>query len=552
MATPQNQPKAAVIRYDPLEGRNGWSEVIRTIPAWLISAAIHGVLVFLFLLVFNEQVAKASEDEKKKEEAQAAQETQKVNTKIDPPKPEEEPELTNIDVGVNVKEQTNYDVNRIEEVSVPGPVDPNKAIGIVGAPEGPPVTVPPPPGTGRGTGGAADLPGLPGGGVVDPNLMKGGFGGLKVSGGFGGRSGATRERLVTEGGGSKASEAAVAKGLMWLALHQAPQGHWALDQFNLHARGHINAGVFINENISGKGQKNDTAGVAFGLLPFLAAGITHKPSGRPLDDQYCKTVKRALDWMILNQGKDGRFGGSSMYEHGLASIAICEAYGLSADPALKYPAQKALDYIIRAQDPNGGGWRYHPKEAGDTSVVGWQVMALKSGQMSGLSVPNITLKGAERYLDACESTDGGGYGYTGPGDSPTMSSVGLLCRQYLGTPRRNNNLRTGVEKLMKNYPPSAQRNIYYEYYATQVFHHMGGEYWEFWNKGTNGKNGMRDVLLGRQDKDGSFNPAGDAHSGGAGGRIMCTSLSLLTLEVYYRHLPLYQRVDTEKKVEAKK
>ena len=74
---------------------------------------------------------------------------------------------------------------------------------------------------------------------------------------------------------------------------------------------------------------------------------------------------------------------------------------------------------------------------------------------------------------------------------------------------------------------------------------MGGDAWDFWNKGTTGKNGMRDILIERQEKDGSWNPQGDGHAG-AGGRIMQTSLSLLTLEVYYRHLPLYQRVDTKK------
>ena len=39
---------------------------------------------------------------------------------------------------------------------------------------------------------------------------------------------------------------------------------------------------------------------------------------------------------------------------------------------------------------------------------------------------------------------------------------------------------------------------------------------------------------------GSWSPDGDVHSG-AGGRLMMTSLAVLTLEVYYRHLPLYRR-----------
>ena len=95
-----------------------------------------------------------------------------------------------------------------------------------------------------------------------------------------------------------------------------------------------------------------------------------------------------------------------MYAHGIATIAMCEAFGLTADPTLKKHAQAALNYTIAAQDPDGGGWRYSPRAGGDTSVVGWHVMALKSGQMSGLNVPKMTLDGADKYLNACESTDG--------------------------------------------------------------------------------------------------------------------------------------------------
>ena len=72
---------------------------------------------------------------------------------------------------------------------------------------------------------------------------------------------------------------------------------------------------------------------------------------------------------------------------------------------------------------------------------------------------------------------------------------------------------------------------------------VGGPAWDTWNVR------MRDMLMAKQDKGktqgrphqvGSWSPAGDAHAG-AVGRLMITSLSVLTLEVYYRHLPLYRR-----------
>src|SRR5262245_1274699 len=122
-----------------------------------------------------------------------------------------------------------------------------------------------------------------------------------------------------------------------------------------------------------------------------------------------------------------------MYGHGLATIALCEAYGLTADPNLKRSAQSAINFIVQAQDPVSGGWRDRPREGGATSVFGWQVMALKAGQMAGLSVPRITLRGAEKWLDSVQEADGkGGHGYTSREPTPTMTAVGLLCREYLG------------------------------------------------------------------------------------------------------------------------
>jgi hypothetical protein len=535
MATPvQNPVKPLVICVDPLEGRNSWHDTLRAVPAWIISAGIHALLLFLFWLLIGDPRALAHG-----EDSTAAESVSTIIEAVEP----KEILVSEEHIGVEPGTPPGFDVPRQDDMIAPGPVSPESVVGAIGPTDTPPPVIPAPPGSGGGPGGAPEVPGLHGIGL--PQAEKGGMNGVVlIPGGRWHASGATKERIALAEGGSKLSEAAVARGLKWLALHQAPAGHWSLDQYHLHARQDLNSNRFFNDGSTGRGGKYDTAGAAFGLLPFLAAGITHKASGRAQDDQYVKTVGRALNYLLLKQGKDGAFPGS-MYEHGLATITICEAYSLTADPMLKPHAQAALNYIIKAQDPTSGGWRYSPRQGGDTSVVGWQVMALKSGQMSGLSVPNLTLKLAEKWLDSCETTDGGGFGYTGPSDAPTMTAVGLLCREYLGTPRRNPNLQNGIKKLQRNAPPHAQKNIYYEYYATQVFHHMGGGAWDDWNRGTTGKNGMRDILIERQDRDGSWNPQGDAHAG-AGGRIMQTSLSLLTLEVYYRHLPLYQRIDTKK------
>jgi hypothetical protein len=331
-----------------------------------------------------------------------------------------------------------------------------------------------------------------------------------------------RARLVERAGGNAKSEAAVAAGLEWLAAHQAADGHWSLDRFADDA----------HCDCTGPGIKNDTAGTAFGLLPFLGAGFTHRAADK--QDPYAKTVERGLAFLVKQQTKEGDFGGG-MYANGLAVLAVCQAYSLSADPALKEPAQRGLNYIVQAQDPAGGGWRYAVRQGGDTSVTGWQVQALGCGELAGLQVPPETLDRAASYLDSCE-TPNGSYGYLArSGVTPTMTASALLCREYVGWGKRPPAPEGGIT-LLRQSSPGTINSIYFNYYATQVLFTRGGPAGEEWNRK------MRDLLVKGQDQGadanhrhqkGSWSPAGDV-LGQAGGRLMTTSLALLTLEVYYR------------------
>jgi hypothetical protein len=432
---------------------------------------------------------------------------------------------TDIDPAAQAPQQDiNYNLDRKGDISVPGMVNPTESVGILdGDKNTAPTNLPLPLGTGGfGQGGAIESPFATGTTTV-PGMAGGSLTGMPLAGTFYGRSGQTREKALINGGGTKESEAAVVAGLIWLKRNQASDGRWLLDG-----------------NFRDRGTANDVAGTAFGLLPLLGAGKTHKSKS-----DFDKPVEKGLLYLIRKQDrKTGSFPGG-MYAHGLATIAMCEAYGLTQDPALRRPAQMAINYIVRAQH-SAGGWRYSPGQAGDTSVVGWQVMALKSAQMAGLDVPEITMRKAQQYLNGCCDTANEGYGYVGPGSTPTMSAVGLLCRQYLQAwGPQNLRLQNGIKNNIKPYPAGTMRNMYYFYYATQVMHHFGGESWTKWNEK------MRDTLVKSQDKSsgpnkGSWSSEGDAH-GAAGGRLMNTSLSLLTLEVYYRHLPLYYRETGEKK-----
>jgi hypothetical protein len=523
----------------PVINNNSGGSLLRFIAISALSCVVHGALLgLLFVLLSLIGTLKAAAPEATDESIQT--------TQVEEEKPPDF-DLSNTDIGEDPTTPYNLNVDRVnEDVVVPGNVDLTQPPGVEGSPiDAPRTNVPPPPGSGGGMGGG--LPNLDATKIGNLSKSIGGMGGTYLAGGFGFRgSAATKQKLLADQGGNAPSEAAVARGLQWLAWHQNQDGHWSLNGFNKTARDKPRpSGKIFRCNCQiGTGNNNDVAATGFGLLPFLGAGVTHQ-STKTTNKDYTKTVEGALHWLMGRQNlKTGSYS-DDMYAHGIATIAMCEAYGLTSDPKIKTSAQRALNFIVYAQDDAGGGWRYSPKQAGDTSVTGWQLMALKSGQMAGLSVPTATLTKSKRFLDSVESSDKGGFSYVaGQGPSITMTSVGLLCRQYSGLGPKNPSIQNGVERLKKA-PPGSNDNIYYLYYATQVMHHMQGDSWKFWNLGPkgDGKGGIRDVLMAKQDKG---TTPGHPHQvgswgGSQGGRIMATSLSLLCLEVYYRHLPLYRR-----------
>jgi hypothetical protein len=366
--------------------------------------------------------------------------------------------------------------------------------------------------------------------------------------GVSGRGAAMRGQMVAAAGGTEASEAAVARALEWFAAHQNADGSWSYDHRTGPCQGRC----------GDPGRLTDckTGATAMALLPFLGAGQTHR------EGKYKANVNAGLYWLVNHgmkvQNRNGMpagdlaQGGGSMYSHGLAAIVLTEAYAMTHDKGLMTPAQLSINHIVYAQDPVGGGWRYSPRQPGDTSVVGWQLMALKSGHMAYLQVPPGTIQGAIKFLDSVQMDSGSKYGYTGPGGGQATTAVGLLCRMYLGWKKDHPGIQRGVEYLAQigpSGPKGGGGNMYYNYYATQVMRHYGGDpgvegndKWDKWNKE------MRDWLVNTQDMNGhqkgSWHMKGD-HGSDAGGRIYCTSMATMILEVYYRHMPIYGKQAAE-------
>ncbi|MDI9443322.1 MAG: terpene cyclase/mutase family protein, partial [Planctomycetota bacterium] len=294
-------------------------------------------------------------------------------------------------------------------------------------------------------------PGVTGNPEIAPLLRRGSIGGRLTA--------ESKQALLDFYGGTPESEAAVMRGLKWLAAHQQPDGSWSLKDYPRGIEG-CDCKIPFEENLD----DNDPAGTAFGILPFLGAGVTHNraPASPPELATYKEVVEKGLVFLAKNQTrstdkKDGRFH-ENMYAHALGTIAFCEAFGLSGDKRLQINAQLAIKYLLAAQHDQGGGWRYRSGQEGDMSVTGWVFLAIRSAQLAGLMVDRAPLVRAERFVNSCaagpEAAKMSRYAYL-PGQEPrlSLSAAGLLTRQYLGWRKDEPDLVVGASYLMENLPP---------------------------------------------------------------------------------------------------
>lgn len=168
----------------------------------------------------------------------------------------------------------------------------------------------------------------------------------------------------------------------------------------------------------------------------------------------------------------------------------------------------------------------------------------RSGYLGILQIDRPTTTGAAKFLDSVQSDSGASYGYTTHGDGYATSAEGLLCRMLMSWKRDRSELRRGIERLAANGP--RKENLYFTYYATQDLYQLDApdaELWKAWN------NDVREYLIDAQSKagheSGSWMFQGSDHGYETGGRLYCTTLSAMTLEVYYRYAPIYEKQDSD-------
>jgi hypothetical protein len=386
-----------------------------------------------------------------------------------------------------------------------------------------------------GFGGAASAGS--GGGFGGGNGTGVGIGTGAGKGSFGQRNGGGRKLMVARYGGSKGTENAVDRALEWLAYHQEADGHWNIEKYD---GGHTHREAPVN------GRGYDESVSALATLAFLGAGNTPKVG------QYKDNVKRAIEWLESRQEKDGRFGpprggGHDKYSLATGALAMAEAYAMTRDPKMGECAQKAVDAIVKFQNPDGG-WDHAGMHS--TSVLGWMVMALKSARVANLNIPHTTFENALRRLDDVSEKDADGYyGYVGYISKEnhmhgklTMTAVGMVSLTFLGQGHETSEQARLVSQQLPEWKPGVTpygpkgefQNFYHWYYGTLGLFQTGGKLWTDWN------DALKKTLLPNQRKDGdeagSWDPV--TYWDPCGGRVFSTAMGALCLEVYYRYLKL--------------
>jgi hypothetical protein len=330
------------------------------------------------------------------------------------------------------------------------------------------------------------------------------------------------------------SEAAVDRGLRWLAANQGREGNWG---------------------------SNDLGLVSMGALAFLAAG--HMPD----IGEYGEPCRKALDYVVASAKPSGLLNIAGpqrdTYNHGLSTFVLGQAYGMTGDARVGKALDRALKLIAKTQGPVGG-WAYQAKpQDGDLSLSVMQAKALRSAVDSGFEIPPSVIAKAIVNVRGHYSPQGGNpqmpeaglkklpgqftYSKGAGKGTVAMAAAGVVCLQEFGQYddwRIGKSMERVTAEIAKLKPQAARNGVmpfdaYTLNYVGQSLYQVGGPNWrEHYPK-------LRDCLVASQVID-PKNPVNDGkwaaggHVNGKPGDLYGTAVAVFVLSIPNRYLPILQ------------
>jgi hypothetical protein len=272
---------------------------------------------------------------------------------------------------------------------------------------------------------------------------------------------------------------------------------------------------------------------ALALMAFLLQG--HIPG----HGEYGEVMEGCISFLVARgKDQDGFLGTGThhggMYEHGLALLALSEAWGQSKNPKIREVLRDGVNVLLRCQNEKGG-WRYSPKiTPADVSVTAMELVALCSAREAGIAVPQKSIDKAAGYILGCQDEESGGFGYVGPGGPGFPRSAAGTLALMLSGKREHHSVRRGMIYLKSEddakFSMDGKKEAYHyaHYYAIQSMYQASEREFKDWYPK------IIKELLKSQDATGKIGT-------GAHGPVYSTSMSILVLGVPYRYLPIYQR-----------
>ncbi len=306
---------------------------------------------------------------------------------------------------------------------------------------------------------------------------------------------------------------AIDKGLDYLLKNQNEDGSWSADDEG----------------------KYSVACTSLALMAFMSKA--HFPGFEPHGEQ----LDRAMKWLLKEAKKrpDGYIG-PVMYEHGFATLALSEMWGMTRDPddddAIKEALEKAVEVIVRSQNP-GGGWRYQPNtnDGQDTSCTMTVFHALASAHQAGIVVPDTTITKVVECLKGYRDIQTGGFSYDHRPHrlSAACTAGGVYVAQLAG--QRDTQLVDSAIRYLNSLSPEvfAEGTKYYyytHYYAIQAMVQAGDEEYSKWYPQ------IRDALISQQTTKGAWGIVAKP-----GSISYETPMAIIILSTPHRYIPIYQR-----------
>src|SRR5436190_15599781 len=354
----------------------------------------------------------------------------------------------------------------------------------------------------------------------------------------------------------KLPDGSAAKGMITPACQQAIDAGLAFLAQNQHADGSFGTG----------GYQGNVAITSIGALAMMSGG--HQP-GR---GKYGKVVRDALEYVLAQEKNSppgylttdhaqvGRQGGHGpMYGHGFGSLFLAEVYGMVHNKEqrerLHDTLKRAVELIVRYQNPKGG-WRYKPGDNdADISVTICQIMALRAARNAGFAVPKKTADDCIKYVKSCQNL-GPGYAdqrgsfrymdtpMQGPNPIAFARTAAGVVALYSAGVYKGVEVEEGLKYLLrwKRVQENGNRaynmpfrgpDIHYfygHYYAVQAMWTAGGAYWTEWFPF------VREELLThsqRRAADGSWHDNICSH--------YATAMACIVLQVPNNYLPILQK-----------